>query len=114
WKKLVEENTGKRTHGGGKKLSSQPETHYDDQLISFCSHQFQKASKIVSQGISKFGIPTGDLFLGWRLRQIAAAGKLVLQGDVTKTLKEFDVKLPSVNNEAPENQDAPPEAQVQA
>lgn len=97
WKKLTEENAGIRVHGGGKKLSSQPETFYDNQLISFCSHQFQKASRIVSQGISKFNIPTGDLYLGWRLRKMAEDGRLTVQGDMTKTLKDFDVKLPADN-----------------
>lgn len=95
WQKLVNENAGIRTHGGGKKLASQPETYYDEQLLSFCSQQFQKASRIVSQAIGKLGIPTGDLYLGWRLREIAAADKLRLQGNVMKELKDFDVKLPS-------------------
>jgi hypothetical protein len=49
---------------------------------------------VVSQALAKFNIPTGDMYLGWRLRKMAEAGKLQLQGDVTKTLKDFDVKLP--------------------
>jgi hypothetical protein len=95
WQKLVNENAGIRTHGGGKKIASQPETYYDEQLVSFCSHQFQKASRIVSQAINKTGIPTGDLYLGWRLRELAAADRLRLQGNVMKELKDFEVKLPS-------------------
>lgn len=94
WKKLITENAPIRTHEGGKKLSSKGAEHYDNQLLSFCSHQFQKGSRIVTQALSKYNIPTGDLYLGWRLREIAAAGKLQLQGDVTKTLKDFEVKLP--------------------
>lgn len=94
WRKLVEENAGIRTHGGGKKLASQSEEYYDSQLLSFCSQQFQKAHKIVNQAINKFGIPTGDLYLGWRLRKMAENGRLKLQGDVNKTLKDFEVKLP--------------------
>ena len=94
WRRLVEENAGIRTHGGGKKLSSQMETYYDDQLLSFCSHQFQKGSRIVSQALNKFGIPTGDVHLGWRLRRMAEDGRLLLQGNTQKELKDFDVKLP--------------------
>lgn len=100
WQRLTDENAGIRTHGGGKKLASQPETYYDDQLASFCSHQFQKASRIITQAMGKFGIPTGDTYLGWRLREMAAAGRLQLQGDVTKALKDFEVKLPG-SAEAP-------------
>ena len=95
WNKLVKENSGLRTHEGGKKLASKSETHYDNQLLSFCSQQYQKASRIVTQALSKFNIPTGDLYLGWRLRKMAEADKLNLQGDVTKMLKDFDVRLPT-------------------
>jgi hypothetical protein len=95
WRKLANENAGIRVLEGGKRLISKPETYYDNQLISFCSQQYQKASKIVGQAISKFNIPTGDLYLGWRLRKIAETEKLQIQGDTTKLLKDFEVKLPS-------------------
>ncbi|MCW3123416.1 MAG: hypothetical protein JWQ38_2908 [Flavipsychrobacter sp.] len=95
WSKLVKENGGIRTHEGGKRLISKNETHYDNQLISFCSQQYQKASKVVGQALAKFNIPTGDLYLGWRLRKIAETEVLQLQGDPNKGLKDFDVKLPS-------------------
>lgn len=95
WRRLVAENAGVRIHEGGKKITSKDADHYDNQLISFCSQQFQKASKIVGQALTKFNIPTGDMYLGWRLRQIAAADKLKLQGDVNKTLRDFEVKIPS-------------------
>lgn len=94
WRKLVQENAPVRTHEGGKKLASRPEDHYDEKLASFCSHQYQKASRVVNQALSKFHIPTGDLYLGWRLRKMAEAEKLQIQGDVTKTLKDFEVRLP--------------------
>jgi hypothetical protein len=94
WNKMVEENTGIRTTEGGKRISSKNETHYDNQLESFCSHQFQKASRVVSQTLSKYNVPTGDLYLGWRLRKMAEEGRILLQGDTAKTLKDFEVKLP--------------------
>lgn len=94
WRKLTDENNGIRTLEGGKKLASKNEDYYDNQLTSFCSHQYQKASKVVGQALAKFNIPTGDLYLGWRLRKMADAGRLELTGDTTKALKDFDVKLP--------------------
>lgn len=94
WEKLVEENAGIRVHEGGKKLVSKDADFYDNQLLSFCSHQFQKASKIVRQTLSKCSIPTGDLYLAWRIRQLAAEGKIVVQGDSNKALNEFDIRLP--------------------
>jgi hypothetical protein len=94
WNRYVNENSGIRTHEGGKKLSSREETHYDNILLSYCSHQFQKAHKVINQAISKYNVPTGDVYLGWRLREMSTSGKLQLQGDTTKTLKDFEVKLP--------------------
>jgi hypothetical protein len=94
WKKLVEENAPLRVHEAGKKIKSVSEDHYDQQLLSFCSQQFQKASKIVRQALSKYNIPTGDLWLGWRLKKLATEGKLLLQGDANKALNEFEVRLP--------------------
>ena len=100
WRKLVAENAAIRTLEGSKRLLSRDEGHYDSQLISFASHQYQKASRIVTQALSKFNIPTGDLYLGWRLRKMAEAGRLELQGDITKALKDFEVKLPGDGTDA--------------
>jgi hypothetical protein len=95
WRRLVADNTGIRTLEGGKRIVSRSDEYYDGQLLSFCSQQFQKASKVVNQAMSKFNIPTGDLYLGWRLRMMVAKERLQMQGDAAKTLKDFDVKLPS-------------------
>jgi len=95
WGRLTIENAGIRVLENGKKLVSKSETHYDNQLVSFCSQQYQKASKIVGLALAKFNIPTGDLYLGWRLRKLAEAYSLDIQGDVAKSLKDFEVKLPS-------------------
>jgi hypothetical protein len=94
WRKLTADNAGIRTLEGGKRVVSRTDDYYDSQLAGFATPQYQKASKVVSQALAKFNIPTGDMYLGWRLRKMAEAGKLQLQGDVTKTLKDFDVKLP--------------------
>jgi len=94
WQKIVNLNSGVRTLEGGKRIESKGEDFYDGQLTSFASHQFQKASRIITQALTRYAIPTGDLYLGWRLRRMAEEGKLELQGDTSKALKDFDVKLP--------------------
>lgn len=93
WRKLVADNAAIRTHEGGKRLTSRSGEHYDNQLLSFCTHQYHKASKIVNQAITRYNIPTGDVFLGYRLRKLVEAGKLQVQGEMHKTLKDFEVKL---------------------
>jgi hypothetical protein len=94
WQKLVSENAGMRTLEGGKKLAARSIDYYDQLLLSYCSSQFQKAHKVINQAMSKQFMPTGDLWLGWRLRQMAHTGRLQLQGDAGKTLRDFEVKLP--------------------
>ncbi|MDE3250148.1 MAG: hypothetical protein KGO82_15920, partial [Bacteroidota bacterium] len=56
------------------------------------SADWQKASKIIHQFLSKAKQTTGDAFLLWRLKQIIAAGGIDTQGDVKK-MKDFEVKL---------------------
>ncbi|MCB0699596.1 MAG: DUF1835 domain-containing protein [Chitinophagales bacterium] len=108
WSNIVEENSGLRLLEGGKKLYTKERSFFDDQLLSFCSHQFQKAHRIVNQAMKKMNIPTGDLFLGWRLRKLAEQEMLLLEGDANKTLRDFNVKLPG-GAPVPEGQDTPME-----
>ena len=100
WIRLTNENAGVRIHEGGKKIISKSEEHYDSQLVSFCSHQYQKASRVVSQALSRYNVPTSDLYLGWRLRKLADSGRLELQGDTAKSLKDFEIKLPGDGSNA--------------
>ncbi len=103
WEKIKAENAAIRAYEGGKKLSHKSAALYDQQLSSFCSQQFQKASKIIRQAMSKYALPTGDLYLGWRLRQLVAEGALQAQGDTSKPLNEWEVKLAGGNEETSPN-----------
>jgi len=94
WPHLVKENAWIRVLEGGKKIESKPANHYDAFLLSFCTAQYQKASRVVGQSISRYNIPTGDVFLGWRLREMHTAGKLLVLGDPAGRLKDFEVRLP--------------------
>jgi hypothetical protein len=94
WKTLVAENGGLRNFEGGKKLLSRPENFYDAQLISTLSGQFQKSSRVLNNAMSKYNLPTGDIHLAWRLRELAAQGLIELRGDSSKSYKEWDVRLP--------------------
>lgn len=94
WLNMTAENAGMRLLAGGKKLYTRDESYYDEKLSSFCSHQFQKAHRIVNQVINKMSVPTGDLYLGWRLRKMVQNETLLADGDIKKTLRDFSVKLP--------------------
>ncbi len=94
WLNMTAENAGMRLLEGGKKLYTRDESFYDEKLLSFCSHQFQKGHRIVNQVISKLSVPTGDMYLGWRLRKLVQNETLLAEGDINKTLRDFSVKLP--------------------
>jgi hypothetical protein len=98
WRLLVDENTPLRTLEGGKKLVSRPVSHYDSILLGACSNQFSKASRVITNAITKSAVPTGDTWLGWRLKTLAAEGQLQLRGDVSKSLRDWDVSLPAPTN----------------
>lgn len=105
WKQVTEAESGLRTlnAGGGKKLSPQPIDYYDKQLIQFLTADPQKAQRVINQALQRGNIPTGDVFLGWRLKEMAKEGTILLKGDINKTLKDFEVMLPKavlVENDA--------------
>lgn len=93
WATLVEQDTGLRTHEGGRKLLSRPVDFYDKILQSSLTAQLQKASRVVSTALSKNYLPPGDLWLGWRLRILAETGVVAAIGDATRPLKEWEVQL---------------------
>lgn len=93
WQNMVEENAGMRLLEGGKKLYAQSESYFDEKLMSFCSHQFQKGHRIISQAIKKLSVPTGDLYLAWRLRKMIEDETLLHMGNLEKTTRDFSVKL---------------------
>lgn len=94
WLNMTAENAGMRLLEGGKKLYTRDESYFDEKLTSFCSHQFQKAHRIVNQVINKMSVPTGDLYLGWRVRKMVQNETLLVDGDMNKSLRDFSVKLP--------------------
>ena len=94
WSRLTKENGGIRSLEGVKKITSRKIEFFDAQLFAACTNQWQKAHKVVNNAMTKGNIPTGDTFMGWRLRQMVTSEKLHVQGDLSKTLRDFDVKVP--------------------
>ena len=100
WKKLSEENGLVRILEGGKKIVTKEADFYDKDILSNCTSDWQKAQRVINNTLNRMKIKTGDVFLGWRLKELAGNGKLEVNGDTGKPWKEFEVKLPgSVANE---------------
>ncbi|MEO7265626.1 MAG: DUF1835 domain-containing protein [Ferruginibacter sp.] len=92
WIKLSTEDKGVRLLEGGKKLVQDDYDFYDAELKKFVTPDWQKASKIIHQFLSKAKETTGDAYLLWRLKQMIAADIFDVQG-IVGNMKEFEVKI---------------------
>lgn len=92
WLKLAADNKGVRILEGGKKLAQYTYDYYDADLKKFITADWQKAGKIIQQFLSKNKQTTGDAYLLWRLKTLAATGGIEVQGEL-KNMKDFELKL---------------------
>ena len=94
WKKLCAENSVVRTLEGGKKIVGKDETFYDAELLKNLTGEWQRATRVLMNTLHRMKIKTGDVFLMWRMKELISQGRIEVLGDVSKSWKEFDVKLP--------------------
>ena len=93
WKKLAEDNAQVRILEGGKKLAGKDVTYFDSEILKNLTPEWQKATRLISNTLSRMKIKTGDAFLMWRTKELIASGKISAMGEPSKTWKDFDVKL---------------------
>ena len=91
WKKLCNENAFVRILEGGKKISSQGEDFYDKEILSAIGNEPQKLNKLLHNILSKMKVQTSDVFLIWRINDLAKQMKLEIIGDWNKGWKEIVV-----------------------
>lgn len=91
WTKICEQNKGIRLLEGGKKLVQEAYDFYDAEMKKFITADWQKASKIIHQYLSKAKHTTGDMYLLWRLKTMIAMGMFDVQGNAGK-MKDFELK----------------------
>ncbi|HRE51245.1 MAG TPA: DUF1835 domain-containing protein [Flavitalea sp.] len=91
WNKLCSQNKGVRILEGGKKLASFDDDFYDEDLKKMIGAEWQKGSRIIAQYLHKAKHKTGDAYLLWRLKQLAAGGEFEVQGEL-KNMKDFELK----------------------
>lgn len=92
WKKLCNENAIVRILEGGKKIVSKDENFYDNDILSSIGMNAQKLNKVLFNILTKMKIKTGDVFLVWRMQQLAKAMKIEIVGDWNKGWKELIIK----------------------
>jgi hypothetical protein len=104
WKRLAGENSMVRILEGGKKIASKGEDFYDADVLKGLTNEWQKGNKAMNSILSKMKIKTGDVFLLERMKRLAEEERIEINGDTSKSWKDFEVKLKS---SAPA--EAPPE-----
>jgi Domain of unknown function (DUF1835)/Protein of unknown function len=92
WTKICEENKGVRLLEGGKKLLQMDYDFYDAELKKYVTGEWQKASKIINNFLGKAKNTTGDAYLLWRLKTLAAQQVFETQGGV-KNVKDLEFKI---------------------
>jgi hypothetical protein len=93
WKKLCVENDGVRFLEGGKKIVGKDVNFYDAEILSNITAETQKLPRVLSNTINRMKIKTGDVFIVWRISQMAMYLKIELTGEWKKGWKEIAVKL---------------------
>ena len=93
WKKLCAENAMVRILEGGKKISSKEDSFYDKDILEGLNGEWQKGSRAMSGILGKMKVKTGDVFLLWRMKQLADEEKIEMNGNPAKGWKDFEVKL---------------------
>jgi hypothetical protein len=93
WRRLCNENAMVRILEGGKKIASKDENFYDKDIIAGLTGDWQKGNNAMHTILAKMKIKTGDVFLLWRMKKLAAEEKMDINGDTSKGWKDFEVKL---------------------
>jgi len=91
WQRLANERKAVRLLEGGKKLTQEDADFFDTALRTFITAEWQRASRIIHHYLSRATHITGDAYLLWRLKGIAATGEIDVQGEVRK-MKDFEIK----------------------
>lgn len=97
WKKLCAENAMVRFLEGGKKVIGKDADFYDKDIMSQVNATPVKLNKLLSNILTKMKVKTGDVFLVWRINELALAGKLAIAGEWEKGWKEVTVQLAGVS-----------------
>ncbi|GBL35632.1 hypothetical protein EMGBS15_12270 [Filimonas sp.] len=54
--------------------------------------EFQKGSKVVNEAMKKSTQTLSNLFFEWRLRELIIHQSILINGEVEKAVKDFEVK----------------------
>ena len=80
---------------GGKKIVGKEDDFYDKDILANLTSEFQKGNRAINNILGKMKIKNGDVFLLWRIKKLSAEDKVEINGDTSKSWKDFEVRLKS-------------------
>jgi hypothetical protein len=92
WARLQQENAWVRTYEGGKKIVSKDVSFFDTLIKNSLTDEFQKAHKVVNETMKKITQTLSHLFIEWRIKELIKANSIVINGDMAKHFKDFEIK----------------------
>jgi len=92
WARLQQENAWVRTYEGGKKIVSKDVSFFDTLIKNSLTDEFQKAHKVVNETMKKITQTVSHLFIEWRIKELIKANSIVINGDMAKHFKDFEIK----------------------
>ena len=99
-------NEGVRFLEGGKKLVSLHLGCYDKEILTLLTKNAQKLPSALTNIMAKLKVKLGDAFIVFRLKQMAADGKIVFVGDWSKGWKDMVVQMPGGSSTVVETETA--------
>lgn len=92
WARLQQENAWVRTYEGGKKIVSKDVAYFDTLIKNSLASEFQKANKVVNETMKKITQSVSHLFIEWRIKELIKANSIVINGEIGKSFKDFEIK----------------------
>jgi hypothetical protein len=81
-----------RTYEGGKKIVSKDVAYFDTLIKNSLASEFQKANKVVNETMKKITQSVSHLFIEWRIKELIKANSIVINGEIGKSFKDFEIK----------------------
>lgn len=95
WNQISGKSSFYRFLQKGKTITTEEETYFDRDILQTLRTGPVKAARLAHQLVAKQTLPTDEAALLYRIQKLAAAGNLLLNGDVLKSPREWELSLPA-------------------
>jgi hypothetical protein len=91
WDRLKKENSKLRVLEYPNSVLAKDVSYFDEILLSNCTVEFQKCSRVIGMSLMAIDFRTDDHFLNWRLKCLAKKQQIVISGELIE-IRDYQVK----------------------